>query len=440
MRLKTKTLNAAKELARLLEPAWPTISAGIARSGAPTMHVAEAPLRDRLRAIEAELSQAREEHALLRREADRAKAAFAAAGTSDPTSAPFKAAQAAVDSVEESRQKIEGLQEAQNGTLRMLGRDGGSRGGDGPNGPRSGEGIGDGWTTAARELGIGEGRRQHIDIPARALLRPAVPTASTTFTPESPFAPTKLVPGVTEAPVDRRFIYPFLMRGEELEPGDLSVSDWTQTSRAIAGEGKVERSPADVTPKAEINLGVDLATPTVKQMAAITKAPNQLLESIELFADFLRAELQYQLDKGLDTHVLAAITAAKVPSGKTGADLIARVRNAKATMLTSGANPALVVLTPTQAAELDLVKTELGYLFGLRPGGATELWGLKVIESPTVTVPTLIDPLTLGRLYLEMGTLLLDPFSHADTNESRVRAEFNALYHCRYPVGAYEVK
>jgi hypothetical protein len=436
-------LKDVQVLAALVLPAWPGINRRIDASGHPTCHTAtdDATLKGRLCEIEAALGEAREEHVVLRGAAAASKSAYVKDPSAAPSSAVFRTAQRDAEALQGCEERISSLTQEQVGCLKLVGGGASHRGRSGRNGPRSGDGMaGDGFAFAARELGLGEGGRTHINLPAADLLRPAVPMAGTTFTPEHPGMPGLLVPGITEAPADRRFIYPFLVRGEDLEAGDLSVNEWTQTSRAIAEEGEVERFPADVTPKAELNLGVDLATPSVKQMAAITKAPNQLMESIDTFADFMRSELQYQLDKGLDAHVLAAITAAEVPHGKTGADLIARVRNAKAIMLASGANPTLVALTPTQAAELDLVKTELGYLFGLRPGGATELWGLRVIESPTVTNPTLIDPLVLGRLYLEAGTILLDPFHHADTNESRIRVEFDALYHCRYPVGAYEVK
>ena len=46
----------ALELAGLLKPTWPKVSARIARSGVPTCEVAEAPLKEKLKTIEAELA------------------------------------------------------------------------------------------------------------------------------------------------------------------------------------------------------------------------------------------------------------------------------------------------------------------------------------------------------------------------------------------------
>lgn len=124
MRATRTTIKDALALAELYRPSWPTISAGIAASGAPTCHTAEADLTVKLKAVEAELSEAREEQAVLRREADRTRADFAKSPDADPTSSTFKRAKAASELLAESVQKIEGLQAVQIGTLKMLGKDG----------------------------------------------------------------------------------------------------------------------------------------------------------------------------------------------------------------------------------------------------------------------------------------------------------------------------
>jgi hypothetical protein len=58
-----KMMNDALELAGLVRPVWQQLSDEIARSGAPTCKVAERGVRDKLKAIEGDLSEARDERA-----------------------------------------------------------------------------------------------------------------------------------------------------------------------------------------------------------------------------------------------------------------------------------------------------------------------------------------------------------------------------------------
>lgn len=112
----------ALELAALLEPTWPTVSARIAKSGRPTCEVATAsPLKDKLKKVEAEISSARDERAAAVKERDAAKDAFANSSDMSTSSDEFKAAQEAVAKVGSLEDKIADLQAVQVTTLRLLG-------------------------------------------------------------------------------------------------------------------------------------------------------------------------------------------------------------------------------------------------------------------------------------------------------------------------------
>jgi HK97 family phage major capsid protein len=113
----------AIELASLLRPSWPQISAGIAKSGVPTCEVAEAPLKDKLRRIEAELAEQRDRRAVAVRERDEAREAFAKSDSLSQDSDEFKAAQEKVAALGSIDDRIAELQEMQVATLRMLGKD-----------------------------------------------------------------------------------------------------------------------------------------------------------------------------------------------------------------------------------------------------------------------------------------------------------------------------
>jgi hypothetical protein len=338
--------------------------------------------------------------------------------------------------VADASKRIDDLKTVQIATLKMFGQNG--RIGRDQNGPRSGDGFGgDGYALAARELNLAAGHTR-VDMAARDLLRR--PLAAVTVSPsEGLTAPSVAGPFVSK-PADRRFLYP-LLQHESVDGGALALTEYKQTgSRTVTGE--VERDPVNDSVKADLALGVTLATPSLKQFAVtISNVPSQLLESIDVFYSFLRSEMGYQLDLAVDAHVLAQVAAATPEHGKTGSDLISRVRNAIAAMRALGANPTILALSPTDAAALDVTKTELGYVFAIRDtGSASPLYGLTLVENPQITAPVLIDPALLGVLYTELGTLLVDPFTSLEKNLVRLRAEFTGLFHVRSPEAAYVIE
>ena len=64
----------------------------------------------------------------------------------------------------------------------------------------------------------------------------------------------------------------------------------------------------------------------IKQFADFTEAPGQLFHSIDAMQSWINSELRLQVDWAMDAHAVAQIAAATPPTGKTGADLISRVR------------------------------------------------------------------------------------------------------------------
>jgi hypothetical protein len=113
----------AHELAQLVDPFDPAVHARIVASGHPTAEVAEAPLKDKLKAIENELSRARDERVGLAKARDEAREAFANSDGLTLDSDEGQAAQEAVRALGECDDKIANLQAAQVATLKMLGKD-----------------------------------------------------------------------------------------------------------------------------------------------------------------------------------------------------------------------------------------------------------------------------------------------------------------------------
>ena len=112
----------ALELAELLKPSWPQFSAEIARSGVPTCEVAEAPVKEKLKEIEAALVQARDEKVGLQEAVNEARAAYANTESLTTDSDEFKDAEKAVRDLGECEDRIADLTKAQVTTLKMLGR------------------------------------------------------------------------------------------------------------------------------------------------------------------------------------------------------------------------------------------------------------------------------------------------------------------------------
>jgi hypothetical protein len=397
-------------------------------------------LKVKLKQVEAELSEAREEQAVLRREADKTRAEFAKSPDADPSTPTFKRAKAASELLAESVQKVEGLQAVQIGTLKMLGKDGRVR--SDRNGP-TGEGFaGDGWDHAANNLSISGGQLR-VDMPARDLLRSPMAAGLKVSPSEGLTAPAYEVPGLVQMGADRRGLYGVFPR-QQVEQGDLALTEFQQTgSRTLTGT--IERDPVAVTEKAKLELEVTLATPSLVQWAAvIEKVPSRLFDSVPALLAFLESELKYQVELGVDAHCIAQIEAAAPPTGETGTTLIEKTRNAVAAMRALGASPSILALAPEDAAALDVLKTGVegmeSYIFASRAtGSASPLWGLEVVEVPNLEAPTLIDPLLAGVLYTATGTVLVDPYSAMDSNQVRVRVEIDGLLHIRDISGVYVI-
>ena len=440
---RTSTLKDVKVLAAMVLPSWPAINRRIDASGAPTCRVAEGSLQSKLQDIEGDLREVREERAVLLRERDKARAAWAQSPNTDPTSSVFKRAQKATEDLADCDKRIDDIRTAQEGTLRMLGQHGNhAAGGRHGNGPRNPDGAaGDGWGHVARDLNLAEGRNR-VDVRTADLLHEPYAAGFNVTPGEGLSAPTVVMP-FSQMAQPRQFLYPVFGR-ELVEDGDLALTDWKQVgTRKVTGD--VERDPISTDPKAKLELSIELATPSLKQWAAyIDEVPSKLFSAIDAFEAFLQSELAYQLQLAVDAHCIAGILAAAPPAGETGTTLIEQARNAVAAMRGLGANPTVLALNPTDAAALDVQKSGSEgleqYIFASRDtGSASPLWGSTIVEVANLTDPLLIDPALLGVLYQGNASVLVDPFTGLDTNEVRVRVEADGLLHVRDIAGAYVI-
>jgi hypothetical protein len=404
------------------------------------------PLRARLEEAQAAARRERNAHAACQRQLAAAKAAVGAL-TCPPAemrrTPEWKAAEQAKTEADEVYERLQATEEVERGVLQLIGeeRPGGVR--RDQNGPRPGV-LGGGWLALAAGIDLEAGRTR-ADVPLSTLVRGEPMAAGVGLTPSEGLTVPALQPTVVaEKAMDVRFLAPLLPR-VQLEAGVNAIDDWVQTgSRTV--EGTVERDPFATSEKAKVSVDVASVTPSLKQFAAlIEKMQKRLLETMPQAGAFLAAELQFVLEKALDTHVLAMITAAEPEKLLEGESLLVQLRNAVKAHRALGANPTIVALNPTDAASLDLDERGADKLLTFPPrssGTSSPIWGLRVVEVSALGegAPVLIDPAVLGVLYEGTARLLADPYSGADTNEVRVRLEFEALMHVRDVAGAFVVE
>jgi hypothetical protein len=177
---------------------------------------------------------------------------------------------------------------------------------------------------------------------------------------------------------DDRFLFPRLNTTSTGE--NTTILDWKQSVRTLTGT--VARTLNAVSAKATLDTTTAAVVEDLQQFAVVLPTiPNQILESIPAFTDFMNTEGSFQIAKALDTHVLTQIVASTPLFSNTGTTLIDKIRTQIGTMRGSGANPTILVLNPTDATSLDLLADAGGYVFATRATGTSSpIYGTTVVE------------------------------------------------------------
>jgi hypothetical protein len=298
-----------------------------------------------------------------------------------------------------------------------------------------------GWAGVANA--IANKKQYSVEVPTEGLVGKAAPARGKSLTANdldegAPFQ----IPGFMPLGADRRFLYPLLNR--TVVTTELSASDFRQEgSRAIDGSGEVERELTGTTEKAELDLEVSFINEPLKQVAVVIKdVPNALVDASGALQAFLSSEGQYQLDRAIDSHVLASIEGVEFLANQEGSTQVEQIRRAIGDHRAAGYNPTVLAADPTTAADLDLFATgaDNAFSFPLGSYGASSpLFGLTVAENAGVTDMTLIDPLAVGTLCLGPTAIEVDRSQGFTKNTSIVRLEASVLMVVRNPEGIYVI-
>lgn len=429
------TIASALELAELLKPSWPTISARIAASGVPTCEVAGAPLKEKLKAIESELAAKRDERGPLVKARDEARETYAGTEDLSPESPAFKEAEQAVRALGTCDDRIAELQALQVGTLRMLGKDApapidGVPAGD-PSDPRGSKWssqallAGDDVRRALTHASTTKGRIGGIEL-GQVIDRDALAAEVTGTSDMRRGEYLGVVPQL------RR-----ILRILDLIPTgtmDHNTLPYTQESGSFATAA--ETAEGETKPEAAVTFtDAEAVAATIAHWQKIRK---QALADFPALRSIIDSRLRYGVERRLEAEILAGTGEGANMRGilkttglgdvafKEGELVTDQVLRAITTVLLADAQATGIVLHPTDWQTALLAKAQGdGHYFSGGPFQVTPqvLWGVPLVPSATMTSGvTLVGDFEIGaQLFIREGVnVLLSDSDQDDFVKNRV--------------------
>jgi HK97 family phage prohead protease len=223
-------------------------------------------------------------------------------------------------------------------------------------------------------------------------------------------------------PFDQRYAWPALAR-VAVDAAATSVLVLSQTARSLASAANVVRAVDSVVAKPETGSTINLITVPLKQVATIQSAiPNIVLEQPAINT-VIEQDLRLAINEGLDKVLLDTVTASGFQT--LGANLILTVRSAMTTLFAGGYNPDTLILTPADAAALDVLVSGIASGtadFVFSPGQfSPNIWNLTKRVSKTVPASVVMDASAYGKMY--MSPVSLARFENASgTHEHQQRS------------------
>ncbi len=228
-------------------------------------------------------------------------------------------------------------------------------------------------------------------------------------------------------PFDQRYAWPAL-ESVAVDAATTSILTLTQTARTLAAGTVTVRAIDSVVAKPETASTVNLVTVPMKQVATIqTGVPNIVLAQPAINS-IIERDLTLAINEGLDKLMIDTIAASGFQT--LGSNLILTVRSAMTTLFAAGYNPDTLILTPADAAALDVLTSGIAggtADFVFSPGTfAPNIWNLTKRVSKTVPASVVMDSRAYGKMY--MGPVSLQVFENLSgtTNSGNVRLELSA--------------
>jgi HK97 family phage major capsid protein len=452
----------AIELAGLLRPSWPEISARIARSGVPTCELAEAPLAEKLKKIEAEIDEKRDALAEAAKVKEAAKEAYAGNDDISPDSPEFLEAQEAVKVYGEIADDLASLQSVQIGTLKMLGKDAPAPKGDRPAGDAT-DPRGSGWNSErmfATDMGDGKSVGQYLATMAHrkghvgdiklgeAVSRDALAAEITGSEDMRRGSWLGIVPQLR-----RRLRIVDLLPVATM---DENVLPYTQESGAFTGAKNTKEGEA----KTESSITFTDAEATARTIAVYQKIRKQVLADVAAMSGIIDSRLRYLVERKLEEEIVGGkgtdpelagilhtsglgVVKYTASPAADGAYIAEQALRAITTVFLSDAEVDGLVISPTDWQTALLAKANYEASAGVTGGSGdfvgggpfsstpTQLWGVPLIVSATMQASEMLaGAFGLGaQLFIREGVNVLLSDSDQDDfikNKLTLLAEMRA--------------
>jgi hypothetical protein len=201
-----------------------------------------------------------------------------------------------------------------------------------------------------------------------------------------------------------------------------------QTARALATAANVVRAVDAVTAKPETGSTINLLTVPLKQVATIQSAIPNVVLAQPAINSVIENDLLLAINEGLDKVMLDTVVASGFQT--PGANLVLSVRSAMTTLFAGGYNPTDLILTPADAAALDVLVSGIASGtadFVFSPGQfSPQIWNLNKRVSKTVPASVVMDARAYGKMYMSPVSLARFENASGTTNTGNVRLELNA--------------
>lgn len=232
-------------------------------------------------------------------------------------------------------------------------------------------------------------------------------------------------------PYDQRWVYPVVPQiGVGFDVTSVLVA--YQTARALATPADVVRAIAATTTKPETGSTVNLVTVPLNQLATVESGVPNVYAAQAAITSIIESDMRLAVNDSIDSLLLAAFTASGFQA--PGADnYFVTVRKAIATLQIAGFQPDVLVQTPTDALDLDVMVSGIAggtADFINLPGNAApgSIFGLQRRISKSAPASVVLDSSAFGKLYASPVTLARFEANNGLTNSQNLRLELNAAF------------
>lgn len=232
-------------------------------------------------------------------------------------------------------------------------------------------------------------------------------------------------------PYDQRWVYPVVPQiGVGFDVTSVLVA--YQTARALATPENVVRAIDAVTTKPETGSTVNLVTVPLSQVATVQSGVPNVYAAQAAITSIIESDMRLAINDAIDSLVLAAITASDFQAPGTD-NYFVTVRKAIATLQTAGFQPDVLVQTPTDALDLDVMVSGIAggtADFINLPGNSAPgtIFGLQRRISKSAPASVVLDSSAFGKLYASPVTLARFEANNGLTNSQNLRLELNAAF------------